>query len=359
VHVFTTNVDGPRDSDVPLDEVVVIDGVKVRYFPSRRLRRLYWSPSMARALRSEVGTFDIVHLHSVFLWPTWAAARAARRRDVPYVLSPRGMLVTDLIRRKSRCLKRAWIRLIERKNIARAAAIHLTSAAEARELAQLKLPVASTIVIANGISLPDPAGTPAVSRDLESLLSQPVLVLFLGRINWKKGLDRLVPAMIAVPDAHLAIVGNDEEGLLPKLVALVDRHGLGGRVTFVPRVVERADRDRLMAAAKVFVLPSYSENFGNTVLEAMAVGCPVLVTPDVGAAEIVLESGAGRVAPGDPASFGQALRDLVDDPDRAEAGARGRRHVLEHFAWPAIAERMERAYLDVRASRSRGSASGA
>ena len=78
VHVFTTNVDGSDDSDVPLARPVDLEGVKVTYFPSRRLRRLYWSPPMRRALAASVGGFDVVHLHAVYLWPIWAGARAAR-----------------------------------------------------------------------------------------------------------------------------------------------------------------------------------------------------------------------------------------------------------------------------------------
>src|SRR6185436_5034440 len=105
VHVFTTNVDGAGDSVVPLARPVTMDGVNVWYFPSSKLRRLYWSPPMARMLASEIGGFDLVHLHSVFLWPTWAAARAARRFGVPYVVSPRGMLVKDLLRARSRHVK--------------------------------------------------------------------------------------------------------------------------------------------------------------------------------------------------------------------------------------------------------------
>ena len=117
VHVFTTSVDGDGDSDVPLGVPVRLDGVQVWYFPSRWLRRLYWSPPMMAALKAQVAQFDVVHLHSVFLWPTWAAARVACARRVPYILSPRGMLVGDLIRRKSHWLKSAWIRLIERRNL--------------------------------------------------------------------------------------------------------------------------------------------------------------------------------------------------------------------------------------------------
>ena len=102
-----------------------------------------------------------------------------------------------------------------------------------------------------------------------------------------------------------------------------------------------------MSAAKVFALASYSENFGNTVLEAMALGCPVLVTPEVGAAEVVRESGGGRVVSGDPAAFGRALRELLDAPDRAEIGRHGRRFVAERLGWAGIAQRMESAYFDV------------
>ena len=138
VHVVTTNVDGATDSDVPLATPVAIDDVSVRYFPSSRLRRLYWSPPMGRMLRTEARGFDLVHLHSVFLWPTWAAARAARRVGVPYVLSPRGMLVGDLLRARSRYVKAAWIAMIERTNLTRAAAVHVTSAVERSEIARLR-----------------------------------------------------------------------------------------------------------------------------------------------------------------------------------------------------------------------------
>src|SRR5207244_1601002 len=113
----------------PLDTVVDLDGVRVHYFASQ-LRRLYVSASMQRALRRDAGTFDVVHLHSVFLWPTTAAARAARRARVPYIVSPRGMLVPELVARKSRWAKRAWIAFVERRNLAHANAIHFTAKAE-------------------------------------------------------------------------------------------------------------------------------------------------------------------------------------------------------------------------------------
>src|SRR5262245_41821127 len=101
VHVYTTNVDGPNNSDVKLGQPVERDGVCVWYYATNLGRRLYRSLEMGRALRSNLKGFDIVHLHSVFLWPTSAAAQVARNAHVPYILAPRGMLVKELIRRKS------------------------------------------------------------------------------------------------------------------------------------------------------------------------------------------------------------------------------------------------------------------
>jgi glycosyltransferase involved in cell wall biosynthesis len=116
VHVATTSVDGNADLDVPADRPVDMDGVSVHYFRVPALRRLYWSPDLGRYLRTKIAAFDVAHLHSVYLWPTWAAARAAERRRVPYFISPRGMLIGDLIRGKSRWLKTAWIELIEKQS---------------------------------------------------------------------------------------------------------------------------------------------------------------------------------------------------------------------------------------------------
>src|SRR6185436_1526271 len=217
VHVFTTNVDGGGTSDVPLEQAVALDGVRVHYFGAQ-LRRLYVSAGMKRALARDVASFDVVHLHSVFLWPTWAAARAARRAGVPYIVSPRGMLVPELIERKSAIAKRTWIRLIERRNLARASAIHFTAPRERDDAGRLALPLPSSFIVPNGIDPPPLADEP---RD-------PRLLLFLGRVNWKKGLDRLIEAMREV-DARLVIAGPDDAGYTETLRAMandrVEFHG--------------------------------------------------------------------------------------------------------------------------------------
>src|SRR5262249_59514926 len=129
---------------------ISLDGVQVRYFSCPLFRRLFWAPALGHALKHEISTFDAVHLHSTFLWPTWAAARAARGVGAPYVLAPRGMLIKDLIARRSRLAKSMWIRLVERSNVEHAAAIHLTSQLEAAELERFGWLLPRLAVIANG-----------------------------------------------------------------------------------------------------------------------------------------------------------------------------------------------------------------
>jgi glycosyltransferase involved in cell wall biosynthesis len=348
VHIFTTNVDGPGDSDVPLGVPVDIDGVKVWYFPSTRLRRLYWSSQMANALAEQIGSFDLLHLHSIYLWPTWAAARAARRAGIPYLLSPRGMLVKELVKRKSRWFKTAWLTFIERCNLEKSAGIHVTSRLEAEEAMQFGYRFPALVTIPNGIDLHEDHGTDMISPAIQQLLTGiDSYILYIGRINWKKGLDRLIPAMSHVSQVHLVMAGNDEENYQPVLEALADKHGVRDRITFTG-LVQGTDKTALLQNATVLVLPSYSENFGNVVLEAMAASCPVAVTPEVGAAEIVRKYGVGLVMDRDPATLGNGLRDMLENNEElTRMGQRGPKAVEDNFTWDAVAKQMAAVYAEI------------
>lgn len=349
IHVYTTNVDGSGVSPVSLAGPVVVDGVTASYFPCGMGRRLYRSPEMGRALEKNVATFDVLHLHSVFLWPTLAAACEARRAKVPYVLAPRGMLIEDLIRRKSRLRKTAWIELFERRNVAGAAAIHVTSELEQSELESLGLRARHIAVVANGVE-PRP-----LLPSCHAAPSERSCILYLGRVSWKKGLDRLLQAMSYIPDAKLVIAGNDDENYRPRLARLVRELSLTERVTFAGPVHGDAKWELIRSAA-IFALPSYSENFGLAALEAAACGCPVVLTPQVGLARAIGEAGAGIVADGDPERFGAVLAALMSDPGRGRVmGEAGKKLAAAKFSWPQIAAQMERVYercISERATRA-------
>jgi glycosyltransferase involved in cell wall biosynthesis len=270
-----------------------------------------------------------------------AAARAAARAGVPYVIAPRGMLIRDLISRKSRWVKSAWIHLFERRTLAEAAAVHVTAEIEGKELRELQLPARAIACIPNGVDTP---------AEHASLAAGPYgslperYVLFLSRINWKKGLDRLIKAWQWVPDVPLVIAGNDDEGYQPKLEELARSLGMADRVIFLGPVRD-AHKWALYEQAQLFVLPSYSENFGNVVAEAMAMGCPVAVTPEVGIAPLVEATGAGLVVDGEPEKLAAGIRKLLADPQRRlEMGRRGAEAARTQLSWNGVVASTEALY---------------
>ena len=342
VHVYTTDVDGPERLDVPLGEPVDRDGVKVWYFPVSFPRRIFYSPAMRDALRERIGQFDFVHLQSTYLWPMWAAARIARRAGVPYVLTPRGTLVKELVRRKSRYAKLAWINLVERKTIRQASFLHVTTEHEAEALGSFNFQLPAVEIIPNGIGSEE---ADFGGDAMETSVTKGDTILFLGRLSWEKGLDRLIPAMAYLPGVNLLMAGNDERGYRVTLEALAAQYGVASRVRFLGPIYG-LEKKRLFHAASLMVLPSYSENFGNVVLEAWAMGCPVAVTQEVGLASAVRESGAGVVVPGEPHLLGAALMELLNRPEvLITMGIRGKQLVVDRFSWRAIAQQMQAAYM--------------
>jgi glycosyltransferase involved in cell wall biosynthesis len=263
-----------------------------------------------------------------------AGARAARRAAVPYVISPRGMLVPELIQRKSGVIKRAWLRVMERRGFTNAAAIHFTSQLEWDDARRVGIPLPAPVVVPNGVDLPP---RPSVPRDDRTLV-------FLGRITWKKGLDRVIEALPRFPDVRLVIAGNDEEQLTPALIGVAERVGAADRVEFRGPVYGAA-KDELLARATLFVLLSTNENFGNAVLEALAMETPVVLSEGVGLAGEVVDAGAGVIGLDEVPAL------LDDGARRARMGARGRALVESRFSWPAVAKQMEEAYCSITSRR--------
>ena len=341
VHVYTTSVDGPTDSPVRHGEPVDVEGVKVWYFQSSTFRRLYYAPALAGALRQSVGEFAVVHTHAIYLWPLWTAAREAGRAGVPYVVSPRGMLEKDLIERKSAIWKAALIGFVEKRSLEGAAAIHVTSGREADEAAAFGFSLCRVSEIPNGVDLDRAAATvsPAMSR----VIDQGPYVLFLGRINWKKGIDRLIESMSYAPGIRVVIAGNDEEGYTPELESLAARRALRERVIFAGPVYG-GDKAALIAHARALVLPSYSENFGNVVLEAMAAARPVVVSAEVGVADLVRSNGCGVVIDGGAEQLGRAIAHVAADLNAADEMGRRGRIVAARYSWDSVAARVEQEY---------------
>lgn len=348
VSIFTTDVDGPGRLDVPLDRPVRVGGADVRYFPVQRPRGFVTSWPLARALREAVPRHDIVHIHSLYLFPSTAAAHYCRRAGVPYLVRPHGTLDPFMFRRHR---ARKWIYewLFEWRNLERAAALHFTSLEEQELTRPLGLSTPG-VVVAPGVHVErygQPVGTAAAPWG-ETRGRR--VILFLGRLNFKKGLDLLARAFTELarrrPDVHLVLAGPDDDDYGRAVRGWLAQGGVADRCTFTG-MLEGTSKLAAFHHADVFALPSYSENFGVAVVEAMACGLPVVVSDRVNIWREIAHAGAGRVVPCDAAAVSRGLAAVLDDPAPEAMGERGRRLVAERFTWPAAGARMLDAYREI------------
>ncbi len=337
--IVTTNDHGPGLlHDLPVGGWGEWQGVPLRAFhrwspPVRPLREFQVAPALAPWLWRELPRWDLLHVHALFSWSTSTGMALARRRRVPYLLRTIGQLNTWSLRQSPR-RKRLLLRLVDRRNLQGAAALHFTSAAEQEEAAALGLATPS-FVLPLGVDLP-PAGelpgqrTPGGTR-----------FVFLSRLHPKKQLPLLFEALAAVQrrrpaiDWSLAVAGDGDPAYLGQLQQQVRDLGLGPRVRWLGFVAGAAKLE-LLATADWFVLPSASENFGIAALEALAAGTPVLLSPEVALAAAVAETDAGRLCPGQLEPLTEALLACLTPPDPQQRAA-ARRLAQERFGWEPIA----------------------
>jgi glycosyltransferase involved in cell wall biosynthesis len=348
VSIYTTNQDGPGELAVPLDQPVRQDGVEIRYFPIQAPR--FWGTSLplALALRQKIPAVDLAHIHSLYLFHNLVAGHYCRRYAIPYLVRPQGIL-DPYIYRRHRWRKRLMEHLFENRNIRRAAALHFTTAEEAELAAPFSFQTPG-LVVPLGINydefavLPEPG---SFRRRYPEIGNNPI-ILFFGRINFKKGLDILARAFGAVarrrPDIHLVIAGPDNEGWGARVRTWLDEEGVLSRATFTGMLLG-PDKFAVLRDASLFVLPSYSENFGLAVIEAMAAGLPVIISDKVNIWQEVHTEGAGRVIPCDAPALADQILNLLDDPEEAFGmGQKGRALVKDRFQWPMIGRSLAEAY---------------
>lgn len=240
------------------------------------------------------------------------------------------------------------MKLIQRKVLGHAAALVANTADEADQIRALQL--SSPIeIVPNGVHLESRKSPVIAGKSGERFpqLKGKHVILFLGRLQRKKGLDVLGKAFIRVAsqrdDTMLLIVGNDEDGSGANLQATLDNAGLTNRALF-PGFLKGADIEAAFDLADIFVLPSYSEGGSIAILEAMAAGLPVVISPECGLPSVA-ESGSGIIVETDPSQVAEALLSLIEQPDtRAEMGKAARRLIAERFAWNGVASETRQVY---------------
>jgi glycosyltransferase involved in cell wall biosynthesis len=291
--------------------------------------------------------FDVIHSHGVWLPFNHRITSFARGRNIPLVVAPRGMLEPWAINNSKWKKKLAWM-LYQKRDLERATAFHATAHSEAESIRSLgfKQPIA---VIPNGVELPEVADGRWNMVDGESdlrssnfdLLRQRT-ALFLSRINPKKGLPMLLDAWkkLAPADWRLVIAGNDDSNHLPVLERKIAELGLSDQVELVGPLFGDA-KEQAYSNADLFVLPSYSENFGIVVTEALGYQVPVLTTTGCPWQELETERCGWWVDP-TPAGIEQGLSQALGtkSEELSAMGVRGRELVRQKYLWPAIATNM-------------------
>ncbi len=282
----------------------------------------------------------LLHGHGLWTAVNHWTARAARRWDCPLILHPRGMLEPWAIQHKGG-KKRLALALYQRRDLATARVLVATAEQEYENLRALGLrqPIA---ILPNGVPLP-PADDVRV-RPLRPA-SAPHTVLFLSRVQGKKGLLNLIDAWAQLRPMgwRLQIAGPEEDGHLAEVLARARQAGISEAVEYVG-VVDGAAKSTLYHAADLFVLPTFSENFGVVVAEALAHGLPVITTQGAPWADLPV-FGCGWWIPIGVEPLAEALREAMalSDAERAAMGERGLQYV-RRYDWAAIAEDMAAVY---------------
>jgi glycosyltransferase involved in cell wall biosynthesis len=351
VTVLTTDSNGDHGQpplDVPLDRPVEQDGYQVRYFRCAPFRRYKFSLNLLHWLTQHAHEFDLAHIHALFSPVSSAAAAIARFQQLPYLLRPLGTLdPADL--RKKRQLKQIYAALLERSNLAGAQAIHFTSQQEAKVSERFGV-TTRDLVMPLGVELP--AASTQQRADLGLPEDRP-LILFLSRIDPKKGLDLLLPALQQLLmkgfEFHFVLAGANPQdpAYEAQIQAQIQSSPLAQHST-VTGFVTGDRKAALLQAADLFVLPSYYENFGIAVAEAMVAGLPVIISDQVHICDQVQQAEAGWVVPCEVKALTQAISAALQSPiERQKRGKQGQKYAMQHYSWQSIAQQMIQAYEQI------------
>lgn len=351
VEIAATNAAGARNAPLPDAENANGESFPVHVFSRVRPYTYMTSPLLSRWLEWHVAEFDVVHVHALFSHPTAMACAWARRNRVPYVIRPLGLLDPWCLRRNP-WRKRVHWALVDRRNLAGAAAFHFTSEMESESARWIPGNARRWVI---PLGAPPESGAPprpkrrgAPAGAAQAGRPSAFTILFLSRVDPKKGLDLLVPALARLRDRgypfRLVVAGPDENGYRARVENLVKRHHLQDRVSF-PGFVQGAQKESLLASADLFVLPSYQENFAIAAVEALQQGIPVLVSDQVAIHDDIRRAGAGRVVKCDPQALAEGLMEMLDRPaELKRMGERGRQLVRREFSWPVLAGKLVKAY---------------
>jgi glycosyltransferase involved in cell wall biosynthesis len=341
VHVVTSSLRaiGEPPASRLRSQVRELDGVTVHELATPlRYRWMGITPTLPLVLRS-LPRPDVVHVFGYRDVVTTTTAAWCRLHGIPYVFEPLNMVKRQF---RNVPLKRAFDRLIGARVVRGARLVVANSLHERDQLLEAGVGAERIVVRPNGF--PPPHGERGdVLRKRLGLDPNAKLVLNVGRLSHKKGLDVLLDAVTEIPEVHVAIVGPDDgDGTSAELERRRLDPALAGRVHLVSPLGDHQPRE-VYGEADVFVLPSRDESFGMVAAEAAAAGVPVVVTDRCGVAE-TLGSRAALVVPLDAGAIREAVRRVLYEPDLAARLGAGGHEVAAETSWELVVALQEEIY---------------
>lgn len=349
ITIATTDDNGSGcRSEVAIGAAMVdADGAqRIHFRKTTEFYKISWG--LGRWLRAHVAKFDVVHVHALFSYSSVAAARAAKAARVPYVVRPLGVLNRWGMENRRRLLKGWSLQFVELPILRNAAMIHYTANAERREAAEAHPEISAmpSVIIPLPISAADE--NDAQSPGAINQGTGGPMVLFLSRIDPKKGVELLLQAFSEVQrdfvDAVLMLAGDGDRGYIDELKTKAQALGVAEKVVW-PGFLAGEAKTRALHEATVFVLPSYSENFGIAAAEALAAGLPSVLSENVAVADDAQAADAALVVACEAGEIARAITQLLrDERLRERLATNGRRLVREKFSSEAVGQKLRELY---------------
>ena len=349
--VITTNADGDSELDVELNNWVEFHGLNCRFFHRQFSESLKYSRPAAKWLHTNIERYDIVHIHAVFSHLCIAAAKICLKQKQPYIIRPLGTLDPWSLSQKP-VRKKLFLLFGLGKLIRNANALQYTTELE-KILTEKNLGLNNGIVVPNGLfwrSYQFDFDEKKFKTDFPNI-TQGNYLLVLGRLDAKKNIESVLAGFQEVKadsrykNLQLVISGDGNAGYKEKLTRFVKEHPNSNQIYFTGWV-EGDSKLLLMAAAKLFLLPSFNENFGVSVAESLACGVPVVVSDQVYLSPYIEKSNSGWVC-SNSESFGKSILNAMQSGEIDVKGENARELIRDKFDWAIVSTVMIEHYQDI------------
>ncbi len=350
VDIVTTNANSSEKLNIPLNIWIAKEKYQIQYFNCWHKNDFVLSFSLIMWLNSHISNYDIVHTNTIFSPLIALIQLICIWHHKSYIVTPHGMLEPWALSHKT-WKKQIYYALVEKFALQKASAIQVLTLSEENHLnnLQIKTPL---ILVPNGIHKQEFVNLPEAEIFYQKFpcTRHKTLILFLGRIDPKKGLDLLALAFTKVhalfSDTHLVIAGPDNIGFTSTVQSYFAKAGCLEAVTFT-NILTGSLKYAAFAAATLYVAPSYSEGFSMSVLEGMAAGLPCVITtgcnfPEAG------EAKAAYIVEADGDEIAEKLIYCLKNPQQAkEMGDRAREFIFTNYTWEQSAQKLSEGYKTV------------